>query len=170
SLLGNRNETVTELTLTVAAIAEDETTAGRFGLNPAQQLPLNAFVDLEALQQQLGLEHIPVSRRNPTAKPARVNALFAGAGSSAAAQTLLSAQGAETLTGRLAQAVTLEDLSLRLIPHEEQGYLSLESEQMILDEAASTAATRVAADMGLTSSPVLVYLLDELASAADADK
>ena len=76
ALLGDRNETVTELPLTVASIAEDATTPGRFGLNPAQQLPLNAFVNLETLQRQLGMQHVAASRRNPTEKPARINAIF----------------------------------------------------------------------------------------------
>jgi putative ABC transport system permease protein len=170
SLLGDRNETVTELPLTIAAVAEDETTPGRFGLNPAQQLPLNAFVNLLTLQRQLGLEHIPVSRRNPNEKPARVNALFYGEMATEAEPLPHDAKGAEALTKRLAVAVTLEDLSLRLIPHEEQGYLALKSEQMILDEAAGTAAAEAADEMTLTTSPVLVYLLDEIASADDAEK
>jgi hypothetical protein len=46
ALLGDRNETVTELVLTVSGIADETTTQGRFGLNPSQQLPLNAFVSL----------------------------------------------------------------------------------------------------------------------------
>ncbi len=70
SLLGDRNETVTEVSLTVSRIAEAETTPGRLGLNPSQQLPLNAFVSLETLQQQIGLEHRPSSRRNPDEKAA----------------------------------------------------------------------------------------------------
>ena len=71
ALLGDRNETVTELPLTVTHIWDDATTPGRFGLNPAQQLPLNAFVSLKSVQQQLGMQEIRRSKRNPIAKPAR---------------------------------------------------------------------------------------------------
>ena len=59
ALLGEREETVVELPTQVSRIFEDREMPGRFGLNPSQQLPLNAFVDLEELQTQLNLQHVP---------------------------------------------------------------------------------------------------------------
>ena len=164
ALLGDRNETVTELPLTVAFIAEDEATAGRFGLNPAQQLPLNAFVNLETLQRQLGMQHVPATPRNPVEKPGRVNALFVDAADDQDGFFV-----ADELTESLSEHLTPPDLSLRLISHHEQGYVSLESEQMILEDAVGEAASEVAEELGLVTSPVLVYLLDEIASPADAE-
>src|SRR5204862_562732 len=76
SLLGERTETVVELSLTVSAIADDRLTQGRFGLNPTQQLPRNAFVSLAELQDQLGLAAKNASARGASAQPARVNTLF----------------------------------------------------------------------------------------------
>jgi hypothetical protein len=67
---------MTALVLTVSAIAPEETGLARLGLNPTQQLPATEFVSLEELQSQTGLAAVARSRRNPIAKPARVNTLF----------------------------------------------------------------------------------------------
>ncbi len=178
SLLGDRNETVAELTLTVASIAEDDTTPGRFGLNPSQQLPANVFVALDTLQQQLGLAHQPVSRRNPTEKPARVNALFVS-GSPAVegnADWLLK-MNADMVTSELAEHITLADLSLRLVTDDERGIVSLQSDQMILDPAVVEAASDAVVQMEdfnssarVIRSPVLVYLINELWNPEDPDR
>lgn len=169
SLLGDRNETVVELTLTVAGIADESTTQGRFGLNPSQQLPLNAFVSLTELQEQLGVGSQRRSRANPVPRPARINALFAGLLRSQPRG--VSAQEAANhlndLAAAVAQNVTLDDLSLRIVRNDEHGYLSLESEQMILEDAVADAAQKVAGDMGLKVSPVLVYLVNEISNASE---
>jgi ABC-type antimicrobial peptide transport system permease subunit len=157
SLLGDRDETVTELVLTVSAIAADASTPGRFGLNPSQQLPLNAFVPLDRLQEQLGLSEVKPTRRNPVAKPARVNALFLSSNSGRA----LDAAEAEAATDRLDALLQLTDLGLKVTLHERQ-YLSLESDQMILERSIAAAAIDVAEDAVYETSPVLVYLLNRL--------
>jgi ABC-type antimicrobial peptide transport system permease subunit len=174
SLLGDRNETVTACTLTVSAIAPDQTTPGRFGLNPAQQLPANAFVELDLLQRQLGLQYQPVSRRNPSEKPARVNALFV-AGSDAARDDPLWLHEvlADSLSTALGEHATLADYSLGLVRHAERGYLSLESAQMILpDEVAGRvhAVLTDAVDVVEHVEPVLVSLLNELWNPDDPAK
>ena len=170
ALLGDRNETVTELVLTVSGVADETTTQGRFGLNPSQQLPLNAFVSLATMQERLGLARVRASRRNPVEKPARINALFAGSeapqGEKLQADPAASAT-ADALTQAIDESTTLADLSLRVVRNEEHGYFSLESEQMILDQAVADAAQRVAREMELQTSPVLVYLVNEIWNAAD---
>ncbi|MCA9078310.1 MAG: FtsX-like permease family protein [Planctomycetaceae bacterium] len=181
SLLGDRNETDTELVLTVTGIAEDATTPGRFGLNPAQQLPMNAFISLDTLQEAIEVDHRPATPRNPTEKPARVNALFVdvfGYGNSQPPEL-------QDLNRELAKDVQLEDLALRLVTNEKHGYISLESEQMMLDNAVVLAARQAAGEvhasplsvltmrdkqmvktrlppLDVQRSPVLVYLLNEL--------
>lgn len=160
ALLGDRNETVTELPLRISAIAEDETPPGRFGLNPAQQLPLNAFVNLQTLQRQLGMQHVPASRRNPREKPARINAILVDGDRVPAA----------SLNQRLEKLMTLKDLSLRLVVQDESGYVALESDQMILDDRTASAAADVAGEMQLVTAPVLVYLLDEIHHRDNADR
>ncbi|MFG0335025.1 MAG: FtsX-like permease family protein [Maioricimonas sp. JB049] len=162
SLLGDRDQTVTELLLTVTAIAEDAATLGRFGLNPTQQLPRNVYVSLETLQQQVGLNAVRRTRRNPVAKPARVNALFTGVAAEASAKGPDAPATAEALTNQLHADLSLADLSLRLVRSEDRGYVSLEAEQMILERSVADAAGKVAAGMQASTSPVLVYLLNEI--------
>lgn len=167
SLLGERNETVVEVPLTVAGIAEPESTQGRFGLNPSQQLPLNVFVSLRYLQRLLDLSALEPTPRDPTSRPARVNAIFVGmlgTGGETPLHQRTSPEAAAFLTERLAEALTLEDLTLRIAVNEDHGYFALESEQMILDSTTAAAGKRVADTMGLAISPVYVYLLNEIAN------
>ena len=172
SLLGERNETVVELSLTLAGIADTDTTQGRFGLNPSQQLPLNAFVSLQQLQAAFGLQSLAPTPRSPVAQMARVNTIFAkalGPTGDDGANPPPSPETADLLTKRLAQAISLDDLSLRVVTNDEHGYIALESEQMILDNVTADAGTRVADAMGLLTSPVYVYLVNEIANLEDPD-
>lgn len=169
SLLGERNETVVELTLTVSAMAGDQLTQGRFGLNPSQQLPLSAFVSLAELQQQLGLAYVPETPRGDAERPARVNTLFVAMQSAGSDPAALAPTAAERLSQRLADVWSLEDLALRVVINEEHDYCSLESRQLILDNALADAATKAAEELDLTTSPALVYLINEIANAAAPD-
>ncbi len=162
SLLGERNETLTELSLTVSAIAEDSLGISRLGLNPSQQLPANAFVSLRELQAAVGLAAVPKTNRNPIAKPARVNALFIGMDPQGAPGAALSRDTAGKLTSALKTRLTLEDLSLRIVENQAHGYLSLESEQMFLEDSIAAAALETSASLGVDSSPVLVYLVNQI--------
>ena len=78
SLLGKREGDFHEIPLTVRAILSESSGAGRLTLNPTQQLPLDAFVPLAALQEGMGLAKIERSRRNPAGAPAGVNAAVCG--------------------------------------------------------------------------------------------
>lgn len=171
SLLGERNETVVELTLTVSAVADDRVTQGRFGLNPTQQLPRNAFVALGTLQDQLGLAAVRATARGEAAQPARVNTLFVST-SRGKDSSLIPALADQLTDYRLRPVWTLEDLALRIVRNEEHGYCSLESRQLILDTALADAAEKTAEALNLQTSPVLVYLINEIANPAapEADK
>lgn len=173
ALLGEREEVITEVVLSVAGIAAETTGVARFGFNPSQQLPRNAFVNLGTLQQQVGLEAVQRSRRNPIAKPARVNALMIAAGSPndpSSDDVQISPQTAETLSAHLNDCLTLEDLALRLVENKDRGYVSLESEQMILEQPLADLALETAEELGLTTSPVLVYLLNEMWNPKDSEQ
>ncbi|MBL8850910.1 MAG: hypothetical protein JNG89_14625, partial [Planctomycetaceae bacterium] len=169
SLLGDRNETVVELTLRVSAVADDRVTQGRFGLNPTQQLPRNAFVALGQLQDQLGLAEVRASARGAAAQPARVNTLFLST-TRGMGPSLIPALANELTDHHLREVWTLEDLALRIVRNEEHGYCSLESRQLILDKALAEAAQETAASLGVASSPVLVYLMNEVSNASAPDK
>jgi len=169
ALLGDRDQTVTELVLRVSAIADDVDTLGRFGLHPGQQLPLAAYVPLATLQQQLGLSAIAATRRNPVARPARVNALFFARRDRPAAAIDRSAdEFAAALSQRLQSALQLTDLGLKLSPSPDAGYVALESEQMILEAAIGSAGEATAQTLGARTSPVLVYLLNRLGTPTPA--
>ncbi|HQX49846.1 MAG TPA: ABC transporter permease, partial [Planctomycetaceae bacterium] len=78
SLLGEREDISLEMVLTVEGVLPETVGASRFSLQPAQQLPYNAFVSLATFQQRLNLEERLPSRRNPNARPARVNTILVG--------------------------------------------------------------------------------------------
>ena len=171
SLLGGKEEQTTqEIKLSVEAILSESAGAGRFDLQPSQQFPKVAFVDLHALQKSLGLEEVERSRRNPTAKPARVNAMFVSARDRSDAQTEKAVEAAEALTRQLRDAITLEDFVLRLVPNVERGYLSLESERMILEDSLAEAAEQIAKKLNVASSPVLAYLVNLISLESDLKK
>ncbi len=153
---------MTELLLKVSGIAEDVTTLGRFGLNPSQQLPANAYLSLTTLQQQLGLSEVRPTRRSPQARPARINALFYGVSPNAPGKVQTPEGETDPRTEDLRRNLQLADLGLKLTEYEQAGYFALESEQLILEEALAEAAAQAATELGARTSPVLVYLLNEL--------
>lgn len=166
SLLGDREQTVTELLLNVSGIAEEQTGMARFGLNPSQQLPRNAFVNLRQLQEQLNVAETAESRSSPVAKPARINSLFFARENSTASTEDADVAAGQSLTTAIHRKLGLADLHLRLIDHSDRGYISLESEQMILDPRIVEHAHKVARELNADAAPVLVYLLNEVRNAA----
>ena len=160
SLLGGKEQQSSqELRLKVDAVLPADVSAGRFSLQPSQQFPKVAFVNLQALQRALDLEAVEPSRRNPQRKPARVNALFVrgpGAHGAQIFQKVHAVAAANDLTQMFRASLTLEDLHLRIVPNDRRrlglrpdqselekvgsepqptGYLSLESERMILEDS-----------------------------------
>ncbi|MCA9045161.1 MAG: ABC transporter permease, partial [Planctomycetaceae bacterium] len=156
ALLGDREETVTAIDLTVSGIATEDSGLGRLGFNPTQQIPLNVFMSLDELQMQTGLAEVKRSKRDPIPKPARVNTLLI------ASPNDITPEQAEILTEQVHDAVTLEDLALKLVTHPDYRYVSLESEQMILENGLAEMAIEAATAENVATSPVLVYLLNEL--------
>ncbi|MCA8982616.1 MAG: ABC transporter permease [Planctomycetaceae bacterium] len=169
SLLGERDldEQVVEFSLTVAGIAPSRSTTGRFSLQPNQQLPLNAYLQLSRLQEELDLAAVQASRRNPVARPARVNTLLvADPAFPSDQQTGDNTHASVTQLNEGLQALwELEDLYLHIREFPERGYFSLESDRMILERALSEQGQSVARQQSLDTSPVLVYLVNEIANA-----
>ncbi|MEZ6128056.1 MAG: FtsX-like permease family protein [Planctomycetaceae bacterium] len=190
SLLGERSEVTVELVLSVSSVLPETVGASRFDLNPGQQLPYNAFLPLATIQERLGLEQVEVSRRNPVAKPARVNSALVGfplnavhVESASADQRSTLVRDAQIAADRLAvrvgdlnsvlqQALTLQDVELSLRPVTDRGYISVESQRMILDDATASTVIEAADSMGLSSVPTIVYLTNEIraADAVEGDK
>src|SRR5690606_4086675 len=138
SPLGRKTETVRNRRLAVSAIVPAEG-LGRFGLQPSQQLPLNAYVSLPTLESALD-------------EPGRANAILI-----AGQHGLSDADGgAKWLTEQLRP--TLDDYGLSLT-EPERGYLNLTSRRMLLDPAAQEAASKAfAAD---SAQEVFTYLANE---------
>ena len=162
SLLGEREEQSAEVTLTVAAILEEESKAGRLALMPNQQLPLDLFLSLETLQRALDLDELPASRNNPQPRLARVNALFFSSDNPETGTSAAALDTAKTLEATLKDSLTLADLNLKIVPNSSPEYLSLESEQMILDPQIDQAGVQAAKSLGLQTSPVMVYIANEI--------
>lgn len=158
ALLGKRSETTREIEFTVKAILDESAGAGRLSLVPNQQLPRNAFVSLRTLQENLELSRIEPSRRSRVGRPARVNAIMVSGKDSAIAGGPKALDATKALEKLLDDVLQPDDLGLRVVPNEKQQYLSLESEQQIVDDSLANAGTEVAKQLGLKTSPVFVYL------------
>lgn len=172
SLLGKREQTSVEIALETKAILSEESGVGRLNLNPNQQLPLNAFVSLDTLQSQLGLAATrtrDAKLRKTVTTPARVNALFVKAKTAADRTEDQAPSAAETLTQSLSKHLTLDDLNLRVAQNQQFNYLSLESEQQILDNRLVKAGQTAADAIKAQTSPVFVYLANELKNPNDPE-
>jgi ABC-type lipoprotein release transport system permease subunit len=141
SALGRKTETIRNRRLTVSAIIP-ASGLGRLSLHPSQQLPRDAFVATETLQDSLE-------------QPGKVNAIFvAGRGSNAPAP-----EAHERLTACLRP--TRADYGIQVEPHE-LGYVQCTSNRMLLEPAAVRAAEEAfAADH---PQAVFTYLANTIAS------
>ena len=160
SLLGKKDQTTTQVPFTVKVVLPESSGVGRIGLRPDQQLPLNAFVALETIQDSLELQRVPPSRRNPEGAEPRVNTLFVTARDDAGRLPA----AAQELTAALRRALSLSDLDLRLVTNSEWHYFSLESRRMLLEEPVTRAAALVAEQQKLVTSPVYVSLANEIST------
>lgn len=166
SLLGERERTSVQIPLTVSEVLDETSGLGRLGLLPDQQIPRNVIVSLATLQDRLGLAQRRASRRDPVERPARINCLFVAAKDSVDGMARHASEAARTLTDLLPSAWTLADLDLRVVPQAAHGYISLESERMILDPPLADAAEAVARRLHAKTSPAMVYIANEISVAS----
>ena len=78
-----------------------------------------------------------------------------------------AADAADALTNMLSNSLALEDVGLRIAANEEFQYLSLESEQQILETLLAGAGEKAADELGMQQSPVMIYLANELRNASE---
>lgn len=170
SLLGERDEVTLELVLTVSAVLPETAGASRFDLNPGQQLPYNAFLPLATLQERLDLDEIVPSRRDPIARPARINTILVASDGATDSGDSLANQLATTdqLNQILPAVLQPEDLELNLRTAD-RGYISAESDRMIIESAVADAVMEAAERLGLATSPAIVYLSNEIYAADRSD-
>lgn len=123
--MGERENLTVEIVLPVTGILPETAGASRFSLRPSQQLPHNAFLSLATFQQRLNLQELQATRRNPVARPGRINTLlFGGAASEFTAtadtvQTLIDQDLAQTkqLQQAVAATIDLADVGLQIRAH-----------------------------------------------------
>lgn len=180
SLLGERENISLEMVLTVEGVLPESAGASRFSLQSAQQLPYNAFVSLPTVQQRLNLEAREASRRSAIARPARVNTILVGGNqrpaesdlrSDAVLETLIKSDIAiaDSLLAQLQKTLIIDDLGLRARPVETSGFLSIESDSMILEDTVSDAVLKASDNLGMQAAPTLVYLINEISAANRTD-
>jgi hypothetical protein len=99
----------------IARVVSDES-MGRFGLNPSQTAPYNAFVNRAFLQKQVEMED-------------RINLILAGDGSST-----------EEIEEALSAEWHSEDIGLKIRDHE-SGIIQLESDRIFLSKETARAGT-----------------------------
>ncbi|GIX04773.1 MAG: ABC transporter permease [Planctomycetaceae bacterium] len=159
TLLGRRDQDTQELPLQVQAIVSPDCTADRFGLQPTQFLPKNAFIPLETLQEAMGLEEQRPTRRDPRGAPARINALLvAPQNTFSPPRPAHDPQHAAHLTTSLQQRWQASDWGLRWVHDRVLNVWSLESEQLLLPDELVDAISAYAQSQHNPLSPVLVYL------------
>ena len=138
SLFGRRatSDIVTTLRAVLTGVLPDRG-VGRFGLRPQQQLPLNAYLDLQTLQRTLG-------------QPGQVNALLVAAPD----------RQPQELQRALAQHLSLADRKLDLALH--ANYIELTSTRFVLDDSTRAAALASAAALPLKTATFSTYLANAI--------
>lgn len=172
SLMGERETVSAELELTVEGVLSEQAGASRFSLQAAQQLPHTAFLNLRTFQERLKLEPLEATRRNPTARPGRVNTILIGQTADTARAELRNDSTLSVITSDashrailqedLDNTLTLPDVGLAIRSPEGRSYLSVESSSMILEDGLAGAVQRAAKELGMTAESTLVYLANEL--------
>lgn len=147
SALGRKSETVRTRSLTVWKVIPAQG-LGRFGLQPNQQLPLNAYTSLATAQSLVGQSGrvnamIVAGRQGPNDEPPE--------GSHAILQRLLQPQ--------------LADYGVRLV-RTPRGYFNMTTDRMLFDEPVERAAAQAFAHDGQVA---LTYLANYI-STGQADQ
>ena len=124
----------------VAAILPDESPGNDFNLTPNPATPLNVFVPLRSLARLASGDRDPIA-----------NVLLA------------SGQNLDDLGTSLRDQLRIEDYGLKIREIGRKGYLSVESDQLILPSATVAAVKNTAKDLGVRAEPTIAYIADALA-------
>src|SRR5262245_49948817 len=127
-------------TFTVAAVLPADAPGNDFNLTPNPSAPLNVFVPLRALAR------LATGDADPTA-----NAL------------LSSGASVPDLDAALRSRLRLEDYGLKLREIDRRGYVSVESNLLVLSPDTVSAVEAATKDLGLRSEPTVVYVVDTIA-------
>ena len=159
STLGRRHETVRTARLEVAAIVENEG-LGRFGVEPTQHLPRNAYVPLDWLADRLD-------------RPGHVNAILV-ADREEASSPNSRVDDVDPADRQLQELFKpkLADFGLRL-EMSRRGYFQITSDRMVLtprtEDALKPGIERLVAEGGRVQ-PALTYLANSIAVGEGDDR
>lgn len=132
------NDTLRSLRLNVVAILDDFGVGG-FRLDVGMDTPRSVFVSHEWLTSQIG-------------KEGKANAIVVEA----------PAVVGMNLRTTLASACALADYGLKVVPNATQGYISLQSDEMLLDDSMLRAGQEAAYECGARKALTSVYLADRI--------
>lgn len=143
SLIGKRalDDVTDSVKAKVTAVLDADDPLNDFNMSPNPDPPLNVIVPLAALQQKLGL-------------PGKANALLSYGAT------------ADEVNAALRPKLDPADYGLRVKaagPGQGKSYVSVESEQLVLDGATVAAVEKAAKALGLPSERTLIYLANTIA-------
>jgi putative ABC transport system permease protein len=149
SVLGRRSTTdsTSSLTVLVQKILEENHPANLFSLSPSPATPMNLFLPLKYLQRELE-------------QKGRVNAMLH-----------FSAINNAMLNGEFRKQLQLEDWGIIVAIHGKgtNRYLSIESQQLLLEPAIENAVQKTAEELNLRMAPTFVYLINRITPGAPAN-
>jgi ABC-type antimicrobial peptide transport system permease subunit len=145
SFLGRRDveATTAGLRIEVAAVLPVDHPANDFSLLPNPAAPLNVFVPLDRLQQNLS-------------EPGKVNSFLALSGTT------------EQLNEEFAAGLMLEDWGLRIrVAPKRKEYVVVDSDGLFLPPAIVPAVERAVRDLGMRSDRTLAYLANAISAGTE---
>jgi len=124
----------------VAAVLPAHAPGNDFNLTPSPAAPLNVFVPIRSLAR-----------------------LVAGGSEPVANSLLAFGRGTvERLDTQLRSQLRVEDYGLRLREIDRKGYISIESDQLVLSPPLVAAIKQTAKDLGFRAEPTIAYIADTL--------
>ena len=170
ALLGKRDDSAVSIPMTVRKVLDDTDPGSRFGLQPE---PAASGQCLRVSENATGTSRAGASTdptpRDPRSIPARVNTIFVLDFRSEGRPTD-APSGTQILDRDLQEAMRLDDVHAHIVADEKFGYLSLESDRMILDRPIAEAAREGGRAARCRVSPVLAYIANEISVVGrDAD-
>jgi ABC-type antimicrobial peptide transport system permease subunit len=156
SLFAKRSldDSLVTATLTIAAVLPADAVGNDFNLTPNPAAPLNLFVPLRTLSDLVQNEPGETKSFPPKATT------FLSSGATVA-----------ELNAALKAKLTVADFGLKVrVPQrvidrkqrEPRGYVSIESEQLVMDDATAAAVERIAANLGMRAERTIVYLINSI--------
>jgi ABC-type antimicrobial peptide transport system permease subunit len=144
-------------TFTVVAVLPSDAPENDFNLTPNPAAPLNVFVPLKVLSDLVQKQ----GPRDRTVYPVRVTALLA---TSAPVADLDAALKAKLTVSDYGLRVRVPELQVRGEPRRNWGYVSVETDQLVMTQSTAEGIEAVAAKLGLRTERTIDYLITSITS------